>query len=109
MTGGRKIALWRPVGVDDGQGGQAIEFALLGYERGRIHPAGSSRRRSGGQDQAVVTHTAHLRARAGVRMGDRLVLDTKIFEVTEVPVLDDRLRNLSVGVLHRQLDDNAKI
>ena len=84
ILGGRKITIQRRTRVSDGQGGWTEGWADKATERGRIRPASTSERNIGGQEQAMTTHVAYLRAGCDLKFGDRLYISETGYEVTGI-------------------------
>jgi SPP1 family predicted phage head-tail adaptor len=78
----------------DSSGEQLISWPDVATVWARVTPGGSSERflASAGQRVAEVTHTIHLRYRAGITPKMRIVWETRILEIISVVDPDGKLR-----------------
>jgi len=79
--GGRKIDIQRKMRTADGQGGFVESYGHSAYARGFIRPAGGSDLLLASQRSANVTHVALIYGSISVKVADRMVLDSREYEV----------------------------
>jgi SPP1 family predicted phage head-tail adaptor len=66
------LAVWRPVSVEDGQGGSVTTLGLAGSVRAKVSQPTAAEQIEAQQAGAPMIMTVHLRPDADVRRGDEL-------------------------------------
>ncbi|MFC8012207.1 phage head closure protein [Streptomyces cinereoruber] len=80
----RDLAVWRPVTVDDGYGGQETTLVLQGEVRAKVDQPSASDRLLAQQAGAEHTHDVYLLPAANVERGDELRGDGQVLKVRSV-------------------------
>lgn len=89
-----RVTIQQQSATRDGSGEELITWPDVATVWARVTPGGSSERflASAGQRVAEVTHTIHLRYRAGITPKMRIVWETRILEIISVVDPDGKLR-----------------
>lgn len=97
------IDIQRSVGVDDGQGGTVETFVSQKVTNGRVWPATFKDMQLAGQNQARVTHAVVFQPGTDVRIDDRLIFDSRQFDVKVREVTP------SIPIYHKVLAEEIQI
>lgn len=68
------MSVYRRDRTDDGQGGWAISYALLGSLSGRIRPASSAEREVAALEEREISHVLYVRYGEDIQRGDQVEL-----------------------------------